>query len=97
MNAKHREKWEKTRQKGQARFILGGMFLYGFGATFLSFLADYAFEFFFRDAPNYLHASRDPIGKILVRLFAVSIVGSYLFYSLWNKNEEAFFQNSEDK
>ena len=97
MNAKQREKWEKTRQKGQVHFILRGTLFYGLGVTLLSFLADYAFEFFFRDTPDYLHESNNFIGKVLVRLFAVSLVGFYLFYSLWNKNEEQFFQNSEEK
>lgn len=96
MNTKQKEKWKKIRQKGQFRFILGGMFLYGLGGIFLWSLIDYIFEFF-DDTPNYLHESDRFISKILLRLVILSLAGAYINYSLWNKNEKEFFQNLEEK
>ena len=97
MNAEQKDKWEKIRQKGMFRFILDGIFLYGLGGTFLSALFDYSFEFFFNDTPNYLHESDRFVTKILLRLVVFSLAGFYINYSLWNKNEEEFFQNLGEK
>ena len=97
MNTEQKDNWKKIRQKGQFRFILGGFFLYGLGGTFLSTLVDYCFEFFFNDTPNYLHESDRFVIKILLRLVIFSLAGFYINYSLWNENEEEFFQNLEEK
>ena len=97
MNIEQKDKWKKVHQKGQFRFILGGIFLYGLGGTILSSLIDYSFEFFFNDAPNYLHTSDRFVTKILFHLFFFSLAGLFINYSMWNKNEEAFFQNPEVK
>ena len=97
MNTEQRDKWNKIRQKGQFRFILGGMFLYGLGGTFLSSLIDYSFEFFFNNTPTYLHESDRFVTKILFRLVGFSLAGLYLKYSEWNKNEEELFHNPEEK
>ena len=97
MNIEQKDNWEKTRQKGQLRFILSGIFLFGLGGTILSSLIDYSFEFFFNDAPNYLHESDRFIFKILFRLVIFSLAGLYIYHSLWNKNEAEFFTNPEEK
>jgi hypothetical protein len=97
MNTEQKGKWKKRRQKGQLRFILGGIFLYGLGGTFLSTLIDYNFEFFFNDTPNYLHESNRFLIKILFRLVVFSLAGVYINYSLWNENEEELFLNLEEK
>ena len=97
MNTEQKDKWNKTRQKGLFRFILGGMFLFGLGGTFLSTLIDYSFEFFLNNTPNYLHESDRFVTKILLRLVGFSLAGVYLKYSEWNKNEEEFFANLEEK
>ncbi|MDQ3799463.1 MAG: hypothetical protein M3384_08435 [Acidobacteriota bacterium] len=97
MNAERRDKWKKIRQKEQFRFILSGFFLYGLGGTFLSTLIDYSFEFFFNDASNYPHASDRSFSKILFRLIVFSLVGFSIKYSEWNKNEEEFFRNPEER
>ena len=97
MNTEQKDKWNKSRQKGQFRFILGGMFLFGLVGTFVSILIDYIFEFFFNDTPNYLHESDRFVTKILLRLVGFSLVGFYLKNSEWNENEVGFFQNPEEK
>jgi hypothetical protein len=97
MNAEQKDKWDKIRQKGQFRFILDGFFLYGLAGTFLSTLNDYLFEFFFKDTPNYLHESDRFVNKILFHLVVFSLAGIYIKNSLWNENEEEFFQNPEEK
>jgi hypothetical protein len=97
MSTKQKDKWKKIRQNGQLRFILGGIFSYGLGGAFISTLVDYCFEFFFNDTPNYLHESDSFAFKILLRLFFFSLAGLYVNYSLWNENEEEFFQNLEEK
>ena len=97
MNTEQKDNWKKIRQKGQFRFILSGIFSYGLGLTFISTLIDYIFEFVFNDKPNYLHQSDRFVFKILFRLVGFSLIGFYLNYSLWNKNEEIFFQNPEEK
>ena len=97
MDTKQKDNWKKIRQKGQFRFILGGIFLYGLGGTFFSTLIDYIFEFFFNDTPNYLHTSDRFLTKILLRLVVFSLVGIYINYSLWNKNEDEFLQNPQEK
>ena len=73
------------------------MVLFGLGVTFLSSLIDYSFEFLFNDMPNYMHESDRFLSKILFRLVGFSLGGAYLKYSEWNKNEEEFFQNPEEK
>ena len=97
MNTEQKDKWKKIRQKGKLRFILGGIFLYGLGGLFISSLIDYGFEFFFNDTPNYLHESDRFVFKILPRLVILSLAGAYINYSLWNKNENEFFQHLEEK
>jgi len=97
MNTERKDKWKKARQKGQLRFILGGIFSYGLGGTVISTLVDYGFEFFFNETPKYLHESDRFVTKILLRLVVFSIVGLYINYSLWNENEELFFQTPEEK
>lgn len=96
MNAKQKEKWNKTRQKGQFRFILNGFFLYGLAGPFLFILNDYFFEFFFRDTPKYLHESDRFVNKILFHLVFFSLIGIYAKNSLWNEKEDEFFQNPEE-
>jgi hypothetical protein len=95
MNTEQKEKWKKTRQKGQFRFILNGFFLYGLVGTSLSVLVDYSLKFFFDDAPNYLHASDRLSSKILFGLVVSSLAGSYIKYSEWDKNEAEFFEWNE--
>jgi hypothetical protein len=97
MNTQQKDKWNKIRQKGQFRFILSGFFLYGLVITFLSILTDYSFEFFFRDAPKYLHESDRFFYKILFRVVLSSLLGFYISYSLWNKNEKKFFEWDENE
>jgi hypothetical protein len=97
MNIEQKDKWQELRQKGQLRFILSAFFSYGLGGTFISTLIDYSFEFFFNDAPNYLHESDRFVFQILFRLVGFSLIGFYINYSLWNKNEEDFFQTPEEK
>ena len=97
MNTEQKDKWNEIRQKGQFRFILGGIFLYGLGGIFFSTLLDYGFEFFLNDTPNYLHESERFVFKILLRLVIFSIAGAVINYSLWNKNEAEFFQTPEEK
>jgi hypothetical protein len=97
MNFEQTERWKETRQKGQFRFILGGIFLYGLGGAFLSSLVDYSFEFFFNDTPNYLHTSDRFVTKLLLRLVVFSLAGLYIYNSSWNENEGDFFQNPEEK
>ncbi|HEY0050697.1 MAG TPA: hypothetical protein VGB68_15495 [Pyrinomonadaceae bacterium] len=96
MNAEQRDKWNKTRQKGQFRFILNGFFLYGLAGAFLFILNDYVFEFFFRAAPRYLHESDRFANKILFHLVVFSLIGIYVKNSLWNEKEEEFFRNPEE-
>ena len=97
MNTDQKNKWDETRQKGQFRFILSGILLYGLGGTFLSTLIDYSSEFFFSDTPNYPHASDRFLTTILFGLVVFSIVGFYTNYSLWEEHEEEFLQNLEEK
>ena len=97
MNAKQKDKWNKIRQKGQFRFILSGFFLYALAGTFLSILIDYSLEFFFNDAPNYLHTSDRLFSKILSGLILSSLGGFYIKYSEWDKNEEEFFEWNENE
>jgi hypothetical protein len=97
MNTKQRDIWRKMRQKGRFRFILSGALLFGFSATFLSFLYDYGFEFFFNDEPNYLHESERFLPRVLFRLVVLSLAGTYTSYYLWNRNEEIFFRNGQEK
>ena len=97
MNTEQKDKWKKTRQKGQFRFILLGTLFIGFGGTIFSILTDYGFEFFFNDEPSYLHESERLLSKILIRLVSTSLIGIYISYYLWNKNEEIFFQTPEEK
>ena len=97
MNTEQKDKWNKTRQKGQFRFILGGMVLFGLWGTFLSSLYDYGFEFLFNDMPNYMHESDRFLSKILFLLVFFSLAGIYLKNSEWNENEEEFFKNPEEK
>ncbi|HEX8247614.1 MAG TPA: hypothetical protein VF599_05565 [Pyrinomonadaceae bacterium] len=97
MNTEQKDKWRKIRRKGQFRFILSGFLLYGLAGTFLSVLSDYSFEFFFNDAPNYLHASDRLSSKILIGLVLSSLGGSYIKYSEWDKNEKEFFEWNENE
>lgn len=97
MNTKQRNIWRKIRQKGQFRFILGGTLLIGLGGTIFYILVDYGLEFFLSDTPNYLHESDRLVSKILIRLVIMLIAGIYISYYLWNKNEEIFFRNVEEK
>jgi len=97
MNTKQKDNWRKIRQKGQLRFILGGMFLFGLGGLVFSSLIDYGFEFFLNDTPNYMHESDRFVFKILLRLVIFSIAGILINYSVWNKNEAEFFQNGQEK
>jgi hypothetical protein len=97
MNTEQKDKWKNIRQQSQFRFILGGIFSYGLGGTYISSLIDYSFEFFFNDTPNYLHESERFVFKILFRPVGFSLIGFYINYSLWNENEEKFFQAPEER
>lgn len=97
MDAKEREKWEKTRAKGQFRFILSRGLLLGFGGTFISILSDYVFELFFENSLNYPHESEGFVGKVLFHLGGYLILGFILSYAWWDEKEDEFWKISEEK
>jgi hypothetical protein len=96
MNTEQKARWEKIRQKGQFRFILGKTLFWGFAGTFLSIVVDYSFEFF-SNAPSYLHESDRFVTEILFRLFLSSLFGFFIGNSSWDENENKFFQNLDEK
>jgi hypothetical protein len=97
MKIDQKDKWNKIREKGKLRFILEGILFYGLGAMFVSILIDYGFEFFLKNRPNYLHTSENFAFKLILRLLVFFLAGFFISRIAWNKDEQEFFQNPEEK
>lgn len=96
MKAEQKEKWEKTRQKGQFRFILTKTIFFGLvGTFFYILLVDYALDLLFSDAPIYLHESETFLTEILLCLIIHAFAGLFVAYNVWEENEDEFFRLQE--
>jgi membrane-anchored glycerophosphoryl diester phosphodiesterase (GDPDase) len=96
-NEKIKENWEKTRAKGKFRFMLGGILLWGIVGTIISLLFDYAFEYFYEAVPNFQKVSENLFLKLLISLIIWSLIGFFIGWLSWNKNEREFSTDLKEK